>query len=136
MKDNSVFVKNLIAPCGIYCGVCYAYLRDKNKCQGCRIDFENKPRSCVACTIANCEKLAGFESGFCYECDKMCQRMKRLDKRYRERYGTSLIGNLMYIKENGVQAFLEIEKEKRTCNDCGKIVSIHWKECKDCGNQL
>lgn len=33
----------LIAPCGINCGVCNAYLRVRNKCQGCRIDDINKP---------------------------------------------------------------------------------------------
>jgi hypothetical protein len=27
----------LIAPCGMNCGVCMAYLREKNKCPGCRL---------------------------------------------------------------------------------------------------
>lgn len=27
--------RNLIAPCGMNCGVCIAYLREKNRCQGC-----------------------------------------------------------------------------------------------------
>ena len=26
----------LIAPCGMNCGICYGYLREKNKCPGCR----------------------------------------------------------------------------------------------------
>jgi len=40
MKASEDFKSSLIAPCGIYCGVCYAHLREKNKCFGCRTDFD------------------------------------------------------------------------------------------------
>jgi len=27
----------LIAPCGMNCGACIAFMRDKNNCPGCRV---------------------------------------------------------------------------------------------------
>ncbi len=30
-----------IAPCGMNCATCLAYLRDKNTCCGCRGDWEH-----------------------------------------------------------------------------------------------
>ena len=30
------FDPDLIAPCGMNCNICMAYLREKNKCPGCR----------------------------------------------------------------------------------------------------
>lgn len=35
MRAQVSFDKSLIAPCGMNCGTCIAYLRDKNKCPGC-----------------------------------------------------------------------------------------------------
>jgi len=133
MTTSSAFERILVAPCGIYCGACYAYLRDKNKCHGCRIDFETKPLSCVRCRKANCDLLAKTKSGFCYDCNKFpCQSLKQLDKRYRTKYNTSLIENLILIKEKGMPEFLKIEQEKRTCPECGSIISIHRDNCQTC----
>ncbi len=32
----------LIAPCGMNCGTCLGYLREKNKCVGCRLKSDIK----------------------------------------------------------------------------------------------
>jgi hypothetical protein len=37
------------------CGICQAYLREKNNCPGCRGDDTNKPITRVRCKIKNCE---------------------------------------------------------------------------------
>ena len=133
MKTSDSFESLLVAPCGIYCGACSGYLRAKNKCSGCRIDSENKPAYCKSCKIVNCELRAKTESGFCYDCEKLpCQRMKQLDKRYRTKYNTGLIQNLTIIKEKGMVTFLGLEKTKRTCTDCGSIISIHRDKCTTC----
>ena len=84
----------LIAPCGMNCRLCYGYIRVKNKCNGRRSQDGSKPTSCSKCSIVNCEKLMGYGSGFCYECDKRCRRLKYLDKRYREKYHMSMVENL------------------------------------------
>jgi len=125
----------LIAPCGIYCGACYMFLRDKKRCKGCRIDSIDKPKYCDKCKIAHCEMLSKTSNGFCYECEKFpCQRLKQLDKRYRTKYSTSLIQNQITIKEKGTKTFLNQEAEIRTCPKCGSVVSIHWKGCFKCNN--
>ena len=48
----------LIAPCGMNCGICYAYLREKNKCFCCHIEDPNKPKTRLNCKIKNCGNLA------------------------------------------------------------------------------
>jgi hypothetical protein len=126
----------LIAPCGMNCGVCLAYLRDKRTCPGCRGDDTNKPTSCVRCIIKNCERVKASQSGFCYECQKLpCKRLKDLDKRYRTKYGMSMLENLEYIREHGLSAFVEKENERWRCRKCGGVVCVHRHFCFTCGEK-
>lgn len=125
--------KALIAPCGMNCGICMAYLREKNRCPGCRGEDINKPASCVGCIVVNCEMIKKSVSGFCYECpDIPCKKIKQLDKRYRTKYRMSMIENLEYIKEHGMEKFLEKEEEKWRCPECHGIISCHVGFCVDC----
>lgn len=41
--------------------------------------------------------------------------------------------NLEYIRENGMQSFLEREHAKWICPDCGKKLSWYLTTCPDCG---
>jgi len=124
--------KNLIAPCGMNCSVCSGFLRTKNKCVGCRITG-SKPGYCTRCIIINCSRLAATKSGFCYDCDEYpCKRMKQLDKRYRLKYSTSLLGNLEHIKTNGLDEFVRSEAGKWRCSACGGTICIHTKHCVSC----
>lgn len=130
---NSIFEPAQIAPCGMNCGVCIAYLREKKPCSGCRERSENKPKHCVSCFIVNCEKLAETQTGFCIDCAEFpCARMKRLDIRYRKNYPTSLIGNQRQIKSDGMDTFLESEAKKWLCPHCGVTLSIHRDLCLSC----
>jgi hypothetical protein len=45
----------------------------------------------------------------------------------------SLIENLEYIKENGIEKFLEAEKQKWKCPQCGQTVCCHNGICYNCG---
>lgn len=137
MTASITFDKSLIAPCGINCGTCMAYQRVKNKCFGCRVDFDSKRKTCIQCKIKNCDLLAKESSEFCYECEIFpCHRMKHIDKRYRTRYRASLIQNLVMIKEIGMASFLELEEKKWTCPNCGSISSVHRKNCLICNFEL
>jgi hypothetical protein len=123
----------LIAPCAMNCRLCYAYQREKKPCRGCNAEDESKPAYCQRCRIKNCAELALSVSGFCFECSKFpCKRLKELDERYRKKYHMSMIGNLKYIKENGLGAFLEEERKKWTCSACGNILSVHRPDCPAC----
>ncbi len=127
---------NLVAPCGMNCGVCMGYLREKNHCPGCRYKDAKKLESRVNCGILNCRHLAETASGFCYECPKYpCKRMAQLEKRYSTKYKTSLAGNLQKIKTIGLKAFVESEHEKWRCHQCGGTVCIHKGYCWSCGKR-
>ncbi len=122
---------SLIASCGIDCGVCMARLRPKNRCPGCH-DMEKKRRAYVRkCVLRSCAKRKGNS---CFACPRpYCPRLRRLDKRYRENYGTSPIANLAFMKANGKRAFVAGEKAKWTCARCGSLLSMHRAACPQCG---
>jgi hypothetical protein len=124
----------LIAPCGMNCGICLAYLRDKKHCPGCRGEDNDKSVSCVQCIIKNCEFIKSKHSKFCYECEKYpCKRLKQLDKRYRAKYAMSMIENLASIKAIGLNAFVINESERWRCSKCGGVVCVHRGYCLHCG---
>lgn len=127
------FDPELIAPCGMNCAICMAYLREKNRCPGCREIDINKPDTRSKCKIKNCEYIAIKKNKFCIGCDKLpCQRMKNLDKRYRTKYDMSMLENLEYIKQNGIEKFVKKERERWRCPKCGGVICVHRKICYDC----
>ena len=130
--------KGLIAACGMNCGLCIGYLRDKNPCGGCfKKDDVHKPKTCRSCTIVNCKFLAQTASGFCYDCTKYpCTRLKKLDQRYRTKYGMSMLANLAFMREHGMEKFLEHEEERWTCKVCHSGVSVHRTYCLQCKAEL
>lgn len=138
MEQTVKFKKSQIAPCGMNCGTCLGYLREKNRCPGCRITADDKAISVRSCSVTKCIYLAKTNSKFCYECEKYpCKRIKQLDKRYRTKYGTSFIENLAMIKENGITNFLIFESKRRSCPNCGAILCVHRPlVCLNCKTNL
>jgi hypothetical protein len=130
--------QGLIAACGMNCGICIGYLREKKPCGGCfKKDDLNKPNVCRSCAIVNCAFLTKTESGFCYDCEKFpCSRLKQLDKRYRTKYSMSMIDNLIFIRMNGMEKFLENEQKRWTCAVCGSGISVHRDYCLNCKTEL
>jgi len=127
----------MIAPCGMNCGTCIGYLRNKNKCCGCRIDIGFKPAYCTSCRIKNCDYFSESSSKFCYDCGKFpCQRLKQLDKRYRTKYRVSFIQNLLTITEIGITRYLANEIKRWSCPNCGSIISVHRDKCLTCNQDL
>jgi hypothetical protein len=127
--------KELIAPCGMNCSLCLAFQRTKRHCPGCRGPDEEKLPSCVRCQIKNCDKLSQSESGFCFSCKEYpCERLKHLDKRYRTKYGMSMIENLDNIEKDGIENFLNTQNEKWTCKNCKSLLCVHRDVCQNCGN--
>ncbi len=125
--------ESVIAPCGMNCSLCYAFQREKNKCEGCRGKTELIPNSCQRCTIRNCSVNQNNKSKLCYECESYpCQRLKQLDKRYKTKYHMSMIENLEYIKNLGIDKFLSNEEERWKCKNCNSIVCVHHNECPKC----
>ena len=130
--------RDLIAPCGMNCGICSAYLaytesipRKRGRithCSGCRI----RHKKCVYIK-GDCPQLRDGRVQFCYECkDFPCKRLETLDRRYRTRYGMSMIENLHELKETGIDAFLASQREKYRCPQCGEMICIHNGKCYRC----
>jgi hypothetical protein len=135
---TSVSQTALIAPCGMNCLLCRNHRRDKGvvACPGCRGDDEHKPVSCVGCRIKSCEKLVKGGIKYCFRCAGFpCARLKHLDKRYRSKYGMSMIGNLESIRKLGVREFVRTEEARWTCPECGGVICVHMPECLSCGHR-
>lgn len=122
------FSKDLIAPCGMNCGVCLHYLRAENKCPGCFTGRKVNDKR-IKCARRLCKKRTG---DFCLPraeskgegCDQFpCESITKLDERYRKRYGMSEIENLEFIKKHGIEKFIQ-EQEEKYCKD-GKTFCVH-----------
>ncbi|MGD9116572.1 MAG: DUF3795 domain-containing protein [Dehalococcoidia bacterium] len=129
----------LIAPCGMNCALCSAYLAFENEvrskgvkmayCAGCR----PRDKQC-AFLKKRCQLLLNGKVNYCYECpDFPCRNLKHIDERYRERYRMSLIENLEFIRDKGIEEFLEKEAEKWQCPECGGTICCHNGICFECG---
>jgi hypothetical protein len=130
MPTTVTFHRTLIAPCGMNCGICMAYLREKNHCPGCRVESTDKAKSCQQCIIMNCDKRSGT---YCFSCESFpCKRLQQLDKRYRTKYGMSMIENLNNIKEHGIRAFVRNETARWSCQQCGGVINVHKQCCSVC----
>jgi hypothetical protein len=136
MNTKSYINSSLIAPCGMNCGICMAYLREKKKCPGCYGSNEDKSVSVMKCIIKNCEIIKNNQSGFCFECEKYpCARLKQLDKRYKTKYAMSMIENLENIKNFGLKKFVTEERIRWACSECGGIICVHRGYCYQCGKR-
>ena len=131
--------EELIAPCGMNCAVCSAYLARvhdiQNKgvkmpyCSGCRPG----KRKC-AWLKKRCTLLMQGEVAYCNECpDFPCDKLKHIDLRYRTLFRTSFLANLEAIKKEGMERFLLEQEEKWLCPKCGGTISCHNGICYSCG---
>lgn len=137
MKTKPTILPKLIAPCGMNCAICIGYIRDKNKCLGCREIDENKPKGCRKCLIKNCQFLKKNKMLFCSDkCEKFpCTRLKNLDKRYKTKYNMSMLENLEYIKNLGIKKFVKYEQARWKCPNCRELLCVHIDSCINCGKK-
>jgi len=135
------FTSDLIAQCGMNCGICKAYLAysrgvphkkgEVSHCKGCLVRNKN-----CAFIKRNCEKLRKKQIRFCYECaDMPCKKLAKIDENYSVRYGMSMVENQKMIQEKGMDEFLKSQAEKYRCPSCGDVVSVHDSKCYVCGYQ-
>lgn len=138
-KKMNKFTQELIAPCGMNCGVCSGYLalmydvKSKGKrmpyCTGCR------PRN-KKCSFLKkkCDLLLNAKVKYCYECkDFPCEKLQHIDKRYQTFFRMGMIENLELIKKEGIKNFLEREQDKWGCKKCGAMICCHNGICFNCG---
>jgi hypothetical protein len=146
--------RNLVGICGIYCGACPSYLaprqndiaelekraREKNftleeaRCDGCHSD--NVMPTCVVCQAGFRKCASEHGVTWCFECtDFSCQRLEDF-KNVHIVDGIShhehLIEELQYLKDNGVEVWLEKVDRENRCPQCGKRLYWHTRDCPDC----
>ena len=135
---NNKFTPELVAPCGMNCAICRGYIaythgipRVKGKityCAGCL------PRAKNCYIKRGCKKLSKLQIRSCSECETMpCEKLEHLDRRYRERYGMSMVENLKLLKAKGMDEFLKCQAEKYACPNCGDVFCVHDAKCLACG---
>lgn len=99
--------KGRIPACGVFCGGCPTYIREKKPCLGADINF------------ARCEKCRTFhlcchEKGIthCFQCEKFpCSKFKSFTKRWLK-YGQNFIENQKLLKNIGELKFIEYFNSK------------------------
>ena len=131
--------KELIAPCGMNCGICSSYLAHKNSiprkvvsnCIGCRA--RDKQCAFLKKKCRDDLKLLKGEIEYCFECNYFpCEYLVKLDKSYRIKFGMSMIDNLNEIKKKGIDVFIENQENKYKCPKCNNLISVHSKKCFAC----
>ena len=135
------FTPDLVAPCGMNCGICKAYLAysrgvpykkgEVSHCNGCLARNKN-----CAFIRKHCEKIRKKQIRFCYQCPDMpCEPLAKIDGYYRARYGMSMVENQKALREKGMDEFLRSQAEKYKCPSCGDVISVHDGKCYACGYQ-
>ncbi len=97
-------------------------------CAGCR------PRDKKCAFIKKrCDLIMYGKITYCHECEDFpCRNLQHLDKRYKASYRMSMIENLEYIRDNGIEKFLKKEEEKWKCPECGETICCHNGICFSC----
>jgi len=127
--------EELVAPCGMNCGLCVSYFgytvkgkKSKNPCSGCR----SRDKQC-AFLKTGCEKLAKKKVEYCFECDNFpCKDLQDIDAKYRKKYEMSIIENLKNIEARGIENFLEMQEKKYKCPECDGTICVHTGKCYNC----
>jgi hypothetical protein len=130
--------RQLIAPCGMYCGLCSSFLayinqvpRERGKftyCAGCR----PRDKRC-AFLKKQCELLLNHTVQYCGECPSYpCERLEHLATMYRTKYGLDFLQNLELIRDQGEDALLDALHDRYACRQCGGLRSVHSGKCFAC----
>jgi Protein of unknown function (DUF3795) len=96
-----------VPACGVFCGGCPTYTRERKPCPGADINIKR----CEGCTTFHlCCKEKGITH--CYECsDFPCRRFKSFSKRWLKN-GQDFIENQKMLKEVGADQFLKYYNSK------------------------
>ncbi|MFW9936484.1 MAG: DUF3795 domain-containing protein [Candidatus Thorarchaeota archaeon] len=142
--------KELLAPCGLYCGVCSIYIahRDNNikfkqvllpvykafaksvddiACTGCLSSDVVFP-VCRSCPIKKCCTDKGIEG--CYQCDEFpCKFITNFPIPVGKKV---IMRTIPYWREHGTEKFVEEEEKRYICPECGNPLFRGVKKCNKC----
>lgn len=145
---------NLLAPCGLYCGVCGVYYatRDKNnkfmetllnfyqdkmpglenvsiddlKCEGCLSDQTSL--FCRTCSIKDCTHKKGYAG--CHECNEFpCEHIENFPMPVGKKV---ILRTIPSWRQEGTEKFVADEEARYVCPDCGNKIFRGAKRCNKC----
>lgn len=142
--------KELLAPCGLYCGVCAIYIayRDNNpkfkqallkisgpfakkvediQCTGCLSDgiiF----KFCETCPIKSCSKEKEIEG--CHQCDEFpCEMIERFPIPVGKKV---ILQDIPAWRKLGTEKWVEEIEKRYHCPNCGNSLFRGAKHCNKC----
>jgi hypothetical protein len=145
--------QDLLAPCGLYCGVCAIYIADKNnnikfkeklvdvykpftkaiedvKCTGCLSENQESIFGyCQSCPIRECIRKKGYDG--CYQCDDFpCKFIDRFPVPVGKKV---ILRGIPRWKEIGTEKWVEEEEKRYHCPECNNPLFRGAKRCNNCG---
>ncbi|MFX0006191.1 MAG: DUF3795 domain-containing protein [Promethearchaeota archaeon] len=145
--------KDLLAPCGLYCGVCAIHIADRDsnlkfknilvdvykpvsktaddiKCTGCMSENQEGIFGyCKSCPIRDCILKKGFYS--CSQCDDFpCKYIDRFPIPVGKRV---ILRAIPRWKEIGTEKWVEEEEKRYHCPECNNSLFRGAKRCNKCG---
>jgi hypothetical protein len=130
MENNKKQKWNLVAPCGLYCGECTAFLN--GKCKGCRSNRGLSREYRKYCKIYGCAEKKNVR--ICIECDKFpCKFFNffAAEKLEESSWFLDIWANMKQIQEIGLANFLKKKinwlKQRKKCANKRKV-----KYCGEC----
>jgi len=139
--------KALLAPCGLYCGVCgiliahrddnekfkarlstvYGLEPDQIRCEGCLAE-EGVFEYCKVCPIKSCTRERGYEG--CHQCDDFpCGYIENFPMPVGKKV---MLRAIPQWREMGTEAWVAAEIERYHCPHCGYELFRGAKRCRSC----
>lgn len=121
--------------CGIFCGSCPSCVQSEFatnpamvKCLGCK-SVKTAPH-CAKCEIKACAKQKGVE--YCSMCKQYpCDQLKAFHNNGRD-YRLLAADNLVQIRDQGVDKWLQQQKNRWVCPNCKMRFSFKDAACPRC----
>lgn len=135
--------------CGLYCGACAVLIANREgtlkessqkwdtdpedlKCHGCKT--ETNAVYCKTCDIKQCAENKQID--FCFQCAEYpCTRLVEF-RNDEFPHHSVIFRNLEIIQKKGAKKWLEEQKLRWSCPECGTKFAWYDETCKKCGTKL
>jgi len=142
--------KELLSPCGLWCGVCSIYIAHKNNnlkfkeklfpiykafaktvddiaCTGCLSEGTVFP-VCQVCAIKKCCKDKNIDG--CYQCEEFpCKYIDIFPIPVGKKV---ILRSVPFWRQHGTEKYVEAEINRYHCPDCGNQLFRGAKRCNKC----